>query len=261
MDELIKLLDTLVGLDENITKDDYYTYNGTAVPRVTNILKETIGQEYLIKWAANVGKGYFYHSQKAKNIGTAAHQWIEDFLTDSPRKQFFNFSEDVLHAAGTAMANFTAWYTKFSSFYGKPEIVKIEETLLCPYYGGTADCIWNINGSNILVDFKTSKKIDYSYIMQLCAYKYIIDNYRTDLPHIDAIGIIRIDKEKSGVFEDLFLNECVPAQKDIIDMGTRSMFIAVQQYYSINIIEKTIANYQKEYDIKKVFTIKENNNE
>lgn len=257
MEDLIKRLDQMIEICSNLEDDGHYKYNNISVPRVSNILNDTISKNYLINWAANIGKAYYFQSKKALNTGTLAHKWIEEFLLEKKKSQCYNFSEDVIKDADISYCNFVNWYMKFSSIYGKPTVIKIEERLSCPYYGGTADCIMNMNGSNVLVDFKTSKQIDYSYIMQLAAYKFIIDNYRPDLPHIDAIGIIRVPKDRGNSFQDLFLNESIAEQKYIIDKATEAILIAVQHFYSIHKLDDILSDYEHEYNIKNVFTIKE----
>ena len=39
----------------------------------------------------------------------------------------------------------------------------MEETITCPYFGGTYDFLVEINGRNWLIDFKTSNHIGYKY--------------------------------------------------------------------------------------------------
>ena len=259
MDDLLKRLDQMIDIKSNLvdTKKEFYEFNGLPVPRVTNILQDTTPSRSYINIAANMGKFWFIHTNRALNVGTLAHKWIEEFLKGQPKSENYTQSNEVIQAANTAFDNFTRWHRLFSRHYGKPTVIAIEERLSCPYYGGTADCIMNMHGNNVLVDFKTSKSIDYTYIMQLCAYKYIIDNYRKDLPHIDAIGVIRVSKENINSYEDLFLNESIPDQKAIIDKNTEAFMIATQQWYSIHTIKDIIEQYESEYDIKKVFTVKE----
>lgn len=73
-------------LDElDFQKDTPYTYNGTIhVPRVSIILKECISKEYLINWAARIGKQqYAIERNKATTIGTRVHEMIENYLLNS----------------------------------------------------------------------------------------------------------------------------------------------------------------------------------
>lgn len=249
---ILEKLDELIDLDNNLEDDGIYKFKDKFIPRVSNILKDTISKEYLANWAASIGKRYYYESQKAKDIGTLTHQWIEEFLTKKKITENFTFSQDVLSIADIAYNNFLEWYNKFTKKYSF-NVISIEKELACPYYGGTTDCIVNINGHNSLIDFKTSKKIDYTYIMQLCAYMWIINNYyQHELPFIDTIGIIRVGKDKYGVYEDLFLNISDINQSVIINRATEAFMIATQHFYSIHNLYYIMDNYSKEYQIENV---------
>ena len=61
---------------------DYYDYKGIGVPRVTRILDQCVNKEFLIQWAAKLGKQkYFYEKNKATTIGSRTHELIEEYLT------------------------------------------------------------------------------------------------------------------------------------------------------------------------------------
>ena len=50
-----------------------------------------------------------------------------------------------------------------------------------------------------IIDFKTSKQISYEYIIQTCAYMWLINNgFFPEISHIDGVGIIRVDKEDTS---------------------------------------------------------------
>ena len=255
---ILESIKKLSNLNNNIKPEStIYQFNDIPVPRVTNILSDTIGKDYLAKWAANLGKKYFIESQNILNIGTLTHQWIEDFLLHKKKSENFVFSPDVESSSIIAYSNFLKWYDKFTKIY-QFEVIAAEKELACPYYGGTTDCIAKINNHYTLIDFKTSKKIDYSYIMQLCAYMWIINNYHTELPHIDTIGIIRVGKVPDD-YEDLFLSTSDLNQLYIINRAMEAFMIAVQHYYSIHNLYSITTQYSQNYDIKKVF-VKEKEN-
>ena len=56
-------------------------------------------------------------------------------------------------------------------------VIETEKQLVCPYFGGTLDCLAEIDGRIYIIDFKTSNHITYKYFLQLAAYKYMIENY------------------------------------------------------------------------------------
>lgn len=250
--EDIYLMDTI----DDVYRKKYFTYydfEGKGVPRVSNILKECIGKESLMMWAATVGKQEMMRiKNQATTVGSYVHEMIENFLLTG---NDLDISYKVPHAyileINMAYSNFKKWISYINSKgYVVEEIIATEYRISCPYYGGTIDCIMKINGKNYIVDFKTSKSISHEYIMQIASYMWIVNNgFCSELPHIDGIGIIRIDKEKD-VFEDLFLNEADPRQNMIINNYMRGFGVLVNSYYHNINMRRLFTQYKKEYKIE-----------
>lgn len=242
-------------LDElEFQKDSPYTYNGTVhVPRVSIILKECISKEYLINWAARIGKQqYAIEKNKATTIGTRVHEMIENYLLNGTDLDLsYKTVPSYMNAVNTAYNNFKNWKSYIESLgYIIEEIIAIEVSIVCPYYGGTIDCICRINGKVYIIDFKTSKKISYEYIIQTSAYMWAVNNgYAPSLPHIDGIGIIRIDKEKNK-FEDLFLNESIPYQNNILKQYFVGFGSLLASYYHNLNMKHLFSQYKKQYCIE-----------
>lgn len=255
--ELDKLND--IFLLDSLSKDyrdknfDIYNFNGTGVPRVSSILKECIAKEYLINWASKIGyKRYNILKNKATHIGTIVHEMIERFLLNGEDENYiknisateFYYSNNILKA----YENFKSWYFNLINKGYTMEVIEIEKKVTCPYYGGTIDCIAKINGKVYIIDFKTSKQISYEYIIQTCAYMWIINNgYCNDISHIDGIGIIRVDKEKTK-FNDLFLNNHIPYQKEIIDQYYKGFASLLMSYYNNINMKYIFSEYNKLYN-------------
>ena len=71
-------------------KEVKYTYNGIAVPRVTEIISKMISEEYLLYWANSLGfkhQGYKKTVEAAAAIGSESHDLINRFLLG----EVFNF--------------------------------------------------------------------------------------------------------------------------------------------------------------------------
>lgn len=242
-------------LDElDFQKDSPYTYNGTIhVPRVSIILKECISKEYLINWAARIGKQqYTIEKNKATTIGTRVHEMIENYLLNGTDLDVsFKTAPSYMNAINTAYNNFKNWKSYIESLgYFLEEIIAIEKSIATPYYGGTIDCVCRINGKVYIIDFKTSKKISYEYIIQTSAYMWAVNNgYGDNLPHIDGIGIIRIDKEKNK-FEDLFLNESIPYQYNILNQYFIGFGSLLASYYNNLNMKHWFSKYKKSYSIE-----------
>lgn len=242
---------------------DTYKFYDIPVPRVSNILKECIAKEYLMKWAASIGMKAMYSQQKkATTIGTIVHELIERHLTGNTEE--YDYRKDVptsyLYSIEKAFNNFLLWERNLNRLgYNIDAIIGTEMTVTCPYYGGTIDCIMRINGYNYIVDFKTSKSISFEYIIQTCAYLWIINNgYAPDIPLVDGISIIRIDKQMSK-FEDLFLNIHIPEQKIIIDQYIQGFGSLLYSYYNQINMKNLYSAYKKSYDFNN--TLNGGNNE
>lgn len=242
-----------------------YDNSGNGVPRVSHILAQCRNSEGLIQWAANIGRRkYDYYREKALTTGTIVHEMIDTFLLSKYKNHtnfdlsFYDndFPEDCKTQIHNSVNNFIFWDNKLNELgYHIEEIIGIEVTITCPYYGGTIDAIIRINGAVYILDFKTSKQISPEYLLQASAYMWMVNNgYGGDLPHIDGIGIIRVDKNKYGIINDLFLNDFDQNQHFMINSYQKCFASYVEAYYrtySTNYITKEYINI---YDPVKVFS-------
>ena len=241
------------GVDDYREKFSTYCYNSVPVPRVSNILEETIAKPYLMIWAAKLGPQKFAIEKKnALSVGTFVHEMIENYLTTKTHKNINDMMVPnyLKTSVNTSYDNFIRWHNQLErNGYSIDSITAIELPLVCPYYGGTCDCIMVINGATYLVDFKTSKKISYEYIIQTIAYVWLINNgFCPTVKHIDGIGIIRAGKSRPGDFNDLFLNSFIPEQAEMIRQYIIGFFSMLASYYN-NINMRYLYNqYTKVYD-------------
>ena len=209
-------IETLEGIDESRDKWQTYQFEGVSVPRMSEILKVTIGRDYLINYALRC-KDYYSESNQTLYIGTTVHEMIDDYLLKSQVDlSKFNFmNEDILNKCMKAYNNFVRWYeNKISEGY-QIETLDIERVIVCPWYGGTIDCIMKITPPNgisriYIVDFKTSNKISMEYLIQTYGYLWATKWYNNNVdpsafPNIEGIGIIRIDKKYKS-YHDLFID-------------------------------------------------------
>lgn len=245
----IFLLDSVEEYRKNF---DVYNYNGLPVPRVSTILKECIAKEFLILWAAKLGKQqYAIEKNKATTIGSRVHEMVEHYLlTGTDLDISFKTAPSYMRMVNKSYNNFKNWLKYLNdNGYKIDKVIAIEIPVICPYYGGTIDMVATINGKNYIVDFKTSKSISYEYIIQTCAYMWAVNNgFCQDLPHIDGIGIIRIDKEKDK-FEDLFLNENIPMQADILNQYFIGFGSLLSSYYNNINMKYLFSKYKSQYCI------------
>lgn len=226
-----------------------YEYNGVRVPRVTKILDDLFSKEFLVNYALSFRNRYEYLNAKSQSlsVGTHTHLMIEEFLkTGKYQEADFKKAPARAPICQLAFDNFYNWYQHLINNGNTFELIGLEVPVVNPFYGGCVDCIAKINNATYILDFKTSKKISYEYMLQVCAYMWTINAGYTDLPHIDGIGIIRVDKE-SDRYEDLFLNTFKPIQNAIINEYIRGFGTLLNAYYEKINMEYTFNQYKKSY--------------
>lgn len=244
---------------ENIRSEwEKYNYNNNGVPRVTHILSQCEDKDGLVQWAANMGRRkYDYYRERAMNIGTIVHEIIDDYLlyhiNDPGFKIEYNnyylFEPSYKESIDTAFNNFLIWKSNLeNSGYYIEQVVGIEIPIVNPWFGGTIDAIFKINGKYYIIDFKTSKQISTSYLLQTSAYMWSINNgYSPNLPHIDGIGIIRVDKNKFNCLDDLFLNSSDIYQNNYIINFQNCFLSYVDSYYRSKSCDYIFENYYNQY--------------
>jgi hypothetical protein len=134
---------------------------GTGYPSATTILSVRHNQG-LQDWRDRMGaqEADAYKTLRA-DIGTEVHAWIEKSLNDG-QFVYGDSSPNLLHKMG-----YLNWHEKTN-----PKGILTEQFVFHDLheYAGTADLICEIDGEPWLIDFKTSKRIDDGYALQLAAY-------------------------------------------------------------------------------------------
>ena len=185
---------------------------GYYIPRVTKLL-DTIKEDYLLQWANSLGwkrKSYSRTLQDYAELGSQVHCEIEMYLKEGEI------------GVSPGFKSFLNWWMRLNQDNIITD-VQSEVELICPYFGGTTDLFFKVNGKNCLVDFKTSKHISYKYIAQLAAYRHMMEE-RLGEP-IDICIILQLDKY-----------EVVPAIVYTYDMSNpvvREMFDHAYEYILI----------------------------
>ena len=239
---------------------DYYQFDSIGVPRVSRILDKTINKDYLMIWASKLGwEKYNIEKSKALTIGSRAHEMIEEYLRTGkyPNNILFKTPKHLRRSVSCAYKNFVRWMEDLvkRNIY-LSDVICMEKEIVCPYFGGTVDCIARINGRVFLIDFKTSKKISMEYLMQVCAYTWIINSgYIEGLPHIDGVGIIRVDKEDINKYDDLFLSFSETNQAKMINDYIRFFGVLTQSYYNIIQAEREFLVVKKEAKQNRIKTL------
>ena len=240
-------------------KWDHYHYDplDINVPRVTKILEACIGRPELTKWAASLGENFSTTRGSILATGTLAHAMIDDFILLGSKQDSYlgnDYAGAYIDQAENCYSNFVEWWFEFHNKGCKITPIAIERTITCPWYGGTVDFIANItfpNGMsvNYILDFKTSKQISFEYFLQTRMYMNATNlnidlGYEKELPKIQGVGIIRVDKfNKTTEFvaadifndNDFFLN---------LDYSINAM---LRWYYEQHIVKSHIGLFKKTF--------------
>lgn len=220
-------------INKNVIEDGKYMYNNIYVPRVTEILKNMISEEYLLKWVYNLAiykrKNYITERDRASFIGTLSHLSIENYFKNNLNMdEYNNASYEVKKQVNNCFNSFIKWYEDILS-QNTIKIISLESELVCEYFGGTCDMIIEIGGNNYIVDFKTSNYVSYKYFLQLAAYKYILNKNGIN---INGCIILQLDK-KEIAYEEYVLNFNNKEHLEFINSCTEAFMSLVYGYYNI----------------------------
>ncbi len=161
----------------------YYLPDGTKVPSVTTMTGRFKDGGALQYWSWETGyeqcrrgDGFKYMDLpvKAAEIGTMAHKMIEHHISELPPPVFEDVTPEMIAKAKQAFDNYLNWEKQT----GLEILCKYQELQLVSLeyqYGGTPDAIGTIDGQLVLIDWKTSAGIYPDYLIQLAAYKHLID--------------------------------------------------------------------------------------
>lgn len=171
------------------TPSEGYHWQGDRLPGTTTVIGRYKESGGLIWWAweegykqAKAGKLLKHRetSEKAADIGTAAHAMIEarvNGLSDADIDNvLMELSTDgeFTDKARNAYGMYLKWekQTKLKLLSKYQEIRLVHPEIL---YGGTPDAIGEINGEIVLLDWKTSNGLYPDYLIQLAAYTRLIN--------------------------------------------------------------------------------------
>lgn len=165
--------------------------DGKQLPSVTEIIG-ILGKPELYRWYAKNGWDKCEQiKRESQEIGTALHNEIAEYLRG--------------HAVveSEMLTAFKNWH---SANPLKPLVIEPDVPLQSVYgYQGTFDCIGELDGELLVVDWKTSARIYRESGLQLAAYAQLIKE--ADPKNIITNGlIVRIDKETKRVQTKMFYN-------------------------------------------------------
>lgn len=141
---------------------EYLLKDGTRAPSVTTIL-QVLNKPALNDWRARLGQR---KTDEIKNtageFGSAVHAGIEAVCSE---RQIPSYSSEKIRAA---VENFSLWAKANIREWVAFEKAAYHDELR---YAGTVDAFARLkNGKLVLIDFKTSKKVNWEYYLQTIAY-------------------------------------------------------------------------------------------
>jgi len=215
----------------NIT-DSSYEYDGMAVPRVTHIIRKCTSNESLINWANSMG---FKHvdcndiRDKAAMIGSVCHENIDMFSVNNNHQINSNAPRQSIYAYNS----FLNWFNKLST-NNIVNILMHEQPLVCKWFGGTLDALYEVNGKKWIIDYKTSNSMKMTYLLQLAAYRYMLEESGINID--GGVAILKLNKTNIG-WEEYVLNFSNKHDLDIMNYAEQTFLSMVYTYYNIMNLE------------------------
>jgi len=143
-------------------------------------LKNSLTEEDAIKILQEAKKETERMQEKALNIGSLVHQWIECWC----EKEIEEISPEIKQPVGA----FLEW-TKTNDFI----VLEKEQTVYSKKgYAGTLDLVASLNKKLYIIDIKTSSGFYPEYVLQIAAYKMAYE----EMKNVKGLkmGILRLDK-------------------------------------------------------------------
>jgi len=187
----------------------YKNAAGERVPSVTTVLK-MLGwsTEGLVWWAYNVGRDGLDLNEarsKACNVGTAAHQAIENEIKDRVNLSDLGdeMSDEMLAQVETCMESWHRWRDQNNLTLINAEMRLVSEEM---QYGGTMD-IAAIYGDQrrVILDIKTGGSIYPDHLCQIVAYAKLYEEHFPGKP-ISEYHLIRLGKEDGSFHHHAYVD-------------------------------------------------------
>ena len=171
----------------------YYDKYGNEVPSVTTILK-IVNKPELIGWAHFMGTRHISIEsilEKSSYFGNSMHDYLECYFTGGYYIPIF--SELLNEEDYKKATNNFRWFIKDKTF----KCILSEASRSNNTFGGTLDYYGEFNGKKMLIDFKTSKDVYPTYLLQLGGYYELIKNE----VEIEGAGILIVNARQCRMKE------------------------------------------------------------
>lgn len=148
----------------------YECSDGKRVPSVTTIL-QLLGSKDIIYWANRLGFRHIDYESELNRLaenGTLMHSVVQHIVDPSLASDPINFRDKLEEEKYLKLANKFSNMIKNYSY----ETIFTEKSFSSSKlgYGGTIDWFANMNGFNMINDFKSSKRVFMKHLLQLGGY-------------------------------------------------------------------------------------------
>lgn len=193
------------------------------MPSVTTIIG-LLNKPALSKWANIMGfKGRRVEDilNNASEIGTMMHECLEKYFLG---EKFMLPMEYEKHKPTILkrLDGFFSWKSKQLSL----NHILLEEKLSTDDFGGTVDFYGELNGENVILDFKTSGNVYSSMFLQLAAYTIMLEEKGHK---VEAVGIIHITEKGTK----LHYKKRDELEKYVVTF--KALVILFAKWYDVNI--------------------------
>ena len=179
----------------------YYNGEGKRIPSVTQVVS-LLAKQGISEWANMLG---FYHKNYDKVLkeyaenGTRFHEAAEKYILDGELPNYNDpfISSKHLESLKKRMELFTNW---FDNHEITP--IYIEKKFVSDDLGGTIDMYCLLDDKYTLLDFKTSKNVRETHVLQLAGYLNLIrDTGHYDLyDKLDQVMVLSVHPD-TGLHE------------------------------------------------------------
>ena len=171
----------------------YYDSNHKEIPSVTQILK-VLNKKGLMEWSNMLGFKRINYNKFLNGkalLGTLLHDRISCYFSE---KEYVPYIDESIESnVDKLFQNFIAWVNE-----NQIHCLMSEKQFTNENYGGTLDFYGTIEGTKTaLIDFKTSKKIYATQLLQLGGYLNLIESCDKKMhDSIDLCQIVAIREDK-----------------------------------------------------------------
>jgi len=156
---------------------------------------ESYDEIQLAQWLDEARFNFRRISNRAKGIGSLAHEWIHDYLrwrfTGEGAPPRLPVNEQARRACQAALE----WV---ENHHVEPREMESRIYSRCYGYAGTLDQVARVNGRLAILDWKTSGGIYPEYRLQLAAYKQAYEEMHDDVPGLHR-WIVRLGKDDGAL--------------------------------------------------------------